>query len=47
MRDNNFDVIRKAFAYSEKCKACSIENKADYGKIVHGPAYKDFTPRTV
>lgn len=40
--------LQKVFRLSsEKLVNCSIDNPEDYKKIVSGPAYMDFTPRTM
>ncbi len=40
--------LREIFKFpSAEFLKCSIENPEDYKKIVHGPAYRDFTPRTM
>ena len=40
--------LQKMFNFpSKEFKDCSIECLNDYKKIVSGPAYKDFTPRTI
>jgi len=40
--------LREIFKFpSPEFSKCSIENPEDYKKIVHGPAYRDFTPRTI
>lgn len=40
--------LQKVFRFpSKNYLTCSIDNLDDYKRIVSGPAYKDFTPRTI
>ena len=40
--------LQKVFNFpSNRFKECSIDCLNDYERIVSGPAYKDFTPRTI
>ena len=46
MRDSSIVALRKVFSYSNELKGKTI-NSEKCKEIVLGPAYKDFTPRTI